>query len=94
MNTTSTTLSLDWHGRADASRSMEGLSSMVAEQRQARNPPAPTISPIDGRVLAELVACGANDVDRAVAAARRAFPAWARSGGAEKRKGLLLALAA
>lgn len=30
-------------------------------------------SPIDGRKLADVAACGAADVDRAVAAARRAF---------------------
>ncbi|MCX7564569.1 aldehyde dehydrogenase [Xanthomonadaceae bacterium XH05] len=43
------------------------------------------ISPIDGRVLAQVAECGAEDVDRAVRAARRAFdkgdwsaakPAW------------------
>ncbi|NWL33614.1 aldehyde dehydrogenase family protein [Paenarthrobacter nitroguajacolicus] len=93
MNTTSTTLSLDWHGRADA-LAIDGR-AFVDGHRTASSTEStrPTISPIDGRVLAELVACRANDVDRAVAAARRAFPAWARS-GAEKRKGLLLALAA
>lgn len=33
----------------------------------------PSISPIDGRKLADVAACGQADVDRAVAAARRAF---------------------
>ncbi len=40
--------------------------------------------PIDGRVLCEVSAGGAVDVDQAVAAARDAFPAWA-SLGAEGR---------
>jgi acyl-CoA reductase-like NAD-dependent aldehyde dehydrogenase len=37
-------------------------------------------SPIDGRVLGEVSAGGAPDVDRAVGAARRAFPVWASLG--------------
>jgi gamma-glutamyl-gamma-aminobutyraldehyde dehydrogenase len=32
----------------------------------------PCISPIDGRVLAQVAECGQRDVDHAVAAARRA----------------------
>jgi acyl-CoA reductase-like NAD-dependent aldehyde dehydrogenase len=37
-------------------------------------------SPIDGTVLGQVSAGGASDVDRAVEAARRAFPAWASLG--------------
>ncbi len=37
-------------------------------------------SPIDGTVLGEVSAGNAADVDRAVSAARRAFPAWASLG--------------
>src|SRR3954466_14233657 len=39
----------------------------------------PALSPIDGRVLGEVAACGAADVDRAVAGARAAFESgtWA-----------------
>ncbi|WP_248760964.1 aldehyde dehydrogenase family protein [Pseudarthrobacter sp. SSS035] len=93
MNTTSTTLSVDWQGRADAlaidGRAFVDGSRATAQGQVSR----PTISPIDGRVLTELTVCGPADVDRAVAAARRAFPSWSRM-GAEGRKGLLLALAA
>ena len=37
-------------------------------------------SPIDGTHLAEMSAAGSSEVDAAVAAARRAFPAWAALG--------------
>ncbi|MPT38434.1 MAG: aldehyde dehydrogenase family protein, partial [Achromobacter sp.] len=52
-------------------------------------------SPIDGRVLADVTACGQADVDRAVAAARRAFEAgvWSQLAPRE-RKTRLLRLAA
>jgi acyl-CoA reductase-like NAD-dependent aldehyde dehydrogenase len=40
------------------------------------------ISPIDGRVIAEVSRAGAEEVDRAVRAAHDAFPAWAALGAA------------
>jgi aldehyde dehydrogenase (NAD+)/gamma-glutamyl-gamma-aminobutyraldehyde dehydrogenase len=93
MNTTSTTTSSGWQVRADA-LAIDGR-AFIAGQRAAASGerPRPTVSPIDGRVLAELSACTADDVDRAVAAAQRAQPGWSRL-GAERRKGHLLALAA
>src|SRR5437762_13486020 len=39
-----------------------------------------TCSPIDGKHLADVSAAGANEVDAAVAAARRAFSKWAALG--------------
>ncbi len=42
--------------------------------------------------MTELAACGTGDVDRAVAAARRAHPAWSGL-GAEGRKDVLLSVA-
>ncbi|SPF81645.1 5-carboxymethyl-2-hydroxymuconate semialdehyde dehydrogenase [Pseudoprimorskyibacter insulae] len=48
-----------------------------------------TISPIDGSVLAQVAKSDAGDVDRAVAAARAAFPAWSKLPGAERRKILI-----
>ena len=53
------------------------------------------ISPIDGRVLAAVADCDAQDVERAVLAARRAFDAghWSQASPAH-RKRVLLALAA
>ena len=47
--------------------------------------------PRDGRHLADVARCGAEDVDRAVRAGRRAFDggAWSRSAPAERRRVLL-----
>ncbi|NYD78298.1 aldehyde dehydrogenase family protein [Arthrobacter cupressi] len=88
-----TTLSLDWRSQAD-SLVIDGRAFVDGRRVAAGGqPPRPTVSPVDGRFLAELTACGSADVDVAVAAARRAFPAWSRV-GAEARKGVLLALAA
>lgn len=55
----------------------------------------PCISPIDGRKLADVAACGEADVNRAVAAARRAFESgiWSRL-PPRTRKQRLLRLAA
>jgi aldehyde dehydrogenase (NAD+)/gamma-glutamyl-gamma-aminobutyraldehyde dehydrogenase len=92
MNST-TTLSLDWQGRADA-LAIDGRAFINGRRVTATGGfSRATISPIDGRVLAELAACSPADVDTAVAAARRAFPAWSRR-GAEQRKDSMLALAA
>jgi len=51
------------------------------------------VSPVDGRALTRVAACDAEDVDRAVKAARRAFEtgAWSRMAPA-KRKRVLLTL--
>jgi aldehyde dehydrogenase (NAD+) len=50
------------------------------------------VNPADASVLASVAEAGAEDVDRAVAAAQRAFPGWAASPAAERGR-LLLALA-
>ena len=49
------------------------------------------ISPIDGRVLAKVAQCGAEDIHRAVVAARRAFDAgkWSDSPPRQRKKVLL-----
>jgi len=49
------------------------------------------ISPIDGRVLAQVARCGADDVERAVRAARRAFDAgrWADASPVQRKRVLL-----
>ena len=51
----------------------------------------PSVSPRDGRVLAEVAACTAADVDRAVAAARAAFEdgRWRRRPPAERKAVML-----
>jgi 4-(gamma-glutamylamino)butanal dehydrogenase len=50
-----------------------------------------TMEPASGRVLAQIAACGPEDVDRAVAAARHAFDAghWSRLAPAERKRVLL-----
>lgn len=54
----------------------------------------PRISPIDGRILTNVAECDADDVDHAVASARRAFESGAWSRMAPKlRKKVLLKLA-
>ena len=54
----------------------------------------PATSPIDGRKLADVAACGQADVDRAVAAARRAFESGVWSALAPReRKARMLRLA-
>lgn len=54
----------------------------------------PTVNPATGRVITEVAACDAEDVDRAVGAARRAFEsgAWSRM-APRGRKEVLLKLA-
>jgi aldehyde dehydrogenase (NAD+) len=49
------------------------------------------INPADGTVLASVAEAGAEDIDRAVEAARRAFPGWAARPAAERGQ-LLTAL--
>lgn len=51
-----------------------------------------TLDPHDGSVLAEVAEAKAEDVDRAVAAASKAFPAWSRMAAADRGR-LLLRLA-
>lgn len=51
------------------------------------------LDPATGAVIGHVAAGGAADVEAAVAAARRAFPAWARTPAAERSR-LLLAVAA
>jgi acyl-CoA reductase-like NAD-dependent aldehyde dehydrogenase len=52
----------------------------------------PTLNPHDGSVIAQISEGRAADIDRAVAAARHAFPAWSRMAAAERGR-LLLKLA-
>ena len=52
----------------------------------------PVLNPHDNSLLAEVAEATASDVDRAVAAARKAFPAWKRMPAADRGK-LLLKLA-
>lgn len=48
-----------------------------------------TLNPHDNSVIAEVAMAGPADIDKAVAAARRAFPAWARMAAADRGRILL-----
>ncbi|HUG25274.1 aldehyde dehydrogenase family protein [Piscinibacter sp.] len=49
----------------------------------------PTLNPHDNSVIAEVAMAGTADVDRAVAAAQRAFPSWSRLAAADRGRILL-----
>ncbi|HYE40338.1 MAG TPA: aldehyde dehydrogenase family protein, partial [Ramlibacter sp.] len=49
----------------------------------------PTRNPHDNSVIAEVALAGREDVDRAVAAAQKAFPAWSRMPAADRGRILL-----
>jgi acyl-CoA reductase-like NAD-dependent aldehyde dehydrogenase len=49
----------------------------------------PTLNPHDNSVIAEVAMAGTADVDRAVAAAQRALPAWSRLAAADRGRILL-----
>lgn len=91
MNETTRADASGWHGCA-AALTIDGRAFIDGLRVAGAQPPRPVISPGNGRVLAELAACSASDVDVAVAAARRAFPSW-RGTSAVARKEVLLSLA-
>ncbi|HEX6707463.1 MAG TPA: aldehyde dehydrogenase family protein [Albitalea sp.] len=49
----------------------------------------PTLNPHDGSTLADVAMAGTEDIDRAVLAAQRAFPAWSRMAAADRGRILL-----
>lgn len=49
----------------------------------------PTLNPHDNSVIAEVAMAGQADVDRAVAAAQKAYPAWSRMAAADRGRILL-----
>src|SRR5438132_9097955 len=53
----------------------------------------PSLNPHDNSTIAEVALAGRADIDRAVAAAQKAFPAWSRMAAADRGR-LLLKLAA
>ena len=59
---------------------------LIAGKRVGGEASLPVISPIDGQAFTTIADGSASDVDRAVAAARAAFPAWSRSGPAFRKK--------
>lgn len=49
----------------------------------------PTLNPHDNSTIAEVAMAGRADIDKAVAAATKAHPAWARMAGADRGRILL-----
>jgi betaine-aldehyde dehydrogenase len=49
----------------------------------------PTLNPHDNSTIADVAMAGKEDIDRAVAAAQRAFPAWSRMAAADRGRILL-----
>jgi gamma-glutamyl-gamma-aminobutyraldehyde dehydrogenase/4-guanidinobutyraldehyde dehydrogenase/NAD-dependent aldehyde dehydrogenase len=87
----------DWHARAEAlvGQGIEGRAFIDGAYRAASaGGLIPAVSPLDGRVLTQIAACDATDVDLAVRGARAAFAdrRWCGQPPA-RRKAVLLALA-
>ena len=84
----------DWKGRAEALdiRHQAFIDGRYVDAASGKT--FDDVSPVDGRVLAKVAACDSEDVNRAVAAARRAFESggWSRAAPA-KRKRVLQRLA-
>lgn len=81
----------EWQQRAQA-LTFEGRAFVDGEYRDAQSAERfDCISPVDGRVLAQVASCGQADADAAVAAARRAFEAgsWSRLAPAKRKKVLI-----
>ncbi len=81
----------DWHAKA---RQLRPRTQLVIDGRSEPAASGATfkcISPIDGRLIAEVAAADAPDVDRAVVAARRAFEAgvWSRTAPRHRKRVLL-----
>src|SRR5579862_3858682 len=80
-----------WQARA-AALSIEGRAFIDGAYVEALSGKRfPRVSPIDGKVVANIADCGEADVDRAVKAARRAFESgvWRDAEPAHKKKVLL-----
>jgi betaine-aldehyde dehydrogenase len=68
----------------------ETLSNFIDGQRQAGGGETePVLNPATGEELARAPVSGAEEVDRAVAAARRAFGSWSRTTPAQRAQALL-----
>jgi betaine-aldehyde dehydrogenase/5-carboxymethyl-2-hydroxymuconic-semialdehyde dehydrogenase len=68
--------------RVDVAGVAVSTDHLIGGERVASEERFVDLSPIDGRVLAEVSRATAEDVDRAVKAAHDAFPEWARLGPA------------
>ena len=78
--------------RTRARTSRRAFSSAANSRIAVEGGRIPVLNPHDNSLLAEVAEATAADVDRAVAAARKAFPAWKRMAAADRGR-LLLKLA-
>lgn len=81
----------DWKGRA-AALTFGGRALIGGRHADAASGKTfACVNPATGETLADVAECGAEDVDRAVGAARRAFDsgAWSRAAPAERKRTLL-----
>ncbi|HSS66881.1 MAG TPA: aldehyde dehydrogenase [Gammaproteobacteria bacterium] len=78
----------DWKGRAEALdiRHQAFIDGRYVDAASGKR--FDDVSPVDGRVLARVAACDGEDVDRAVAAARRSFESgrWSQMAPAERKR--------
>ncbi|MDH3314346.1 MAG: aldehyde dehydrogenase [Gammaproteobacteria bacterium] len=78
----------DWKGRAEALdiRRQAFIDGSYVDAASGKT--FDDVSPLDGRVLAKVAACDAEDVNRAVVAARRAFESgsWSRLAPAKRKR--------
>ena len=82
---------IDWHARARALRPRTGIFIDGSFRPAAAGQSFDCISPIDGRVIAQVAAGDAPDVDAAVASGRAAFErgVWSRQAPKERKRVLL-----
>ncbi|MGN6333808.1 MAG: aldehyde dehydrogenase [Motilibacteraceae bacterium] len=81
----------DWHARAAAVQVPSDLFIDGRRVPAASGERYDDVSPLDGRVVAQVAAAGAEDVDRAVRAGRQAFEAgvWAQADPRHRKEVLL-----
>ncbi|TIT46159.1 MAG: aldehyde dehydrogenase family protein, partial [Mesorhizobium sp.] len=81
----------DWIGKASAIRFRDKafIDGKPVAARSGRT--FASVNPATGEVLAEVASCGEEDIDLAVAAARRSFNAgvWSRASPAHRKEVLL-----
>ena len=88
MTATATRTAEEWRSMADKVEPRHDLWIDGAFVPSASGSRTPTVDPATGETLAEVAEAGAEDLDRAVAAARRAFDSgtWARRDPADRRR--------
>jgi betaine-aldehyde dehydrogenase len=71
------------------STALSSLTNFIAGEPSGTGDHEPVLNPATGEPIAEAPLSSADDVDRAVAAARAAFPAWAKKTPGERAEAIL-----